>query len=276
MITARDEPSLLRECHENFVETFGGIARTTRGGVVERCGSLTIVRTGIRSASFNPVFALDPPGEVARVAQRIGQLLLGGGLPWALVTTSSTDAALAPLIEELGLERAMILPGMVRDIDPSSLPPPSTDLEVHPVTTGEERRDFAAIVTGAFGAPPGLLAPWIGAIVGPSRRVSFYLGYTAGRPVCASLRVVTGRIAGIYLVSTLPEFRRRGFGAVMTWRAARDGYGEGCTVGYLQASGPGRSVYEQMGYRVVEEYHIWFQKSGSRTSPRARLRASGN
>jgi predicted acetyltransferase len=65
---------------------------------------------------------------------------------------------------------------------------------------------------------------------------------------------MTGDVAGIYFVSTLAEFRRRGFGEAMTWRAIADARTTGCTLSYLQASRMGRHIYEGMGFRVFEEY----------------------
>jgi predicted acetyltransferase len=64
-------------------------------------------------------------------------------------------------------------------------------------------------------------------------------------------------VAGIYFVSTLLEFRRRGFGEAMTWRGVLDGRATGCRLSYLRASRMGRPMYEKIGFRVVEEYRGW-------------------
>jgi predicted GNAT family acetyltransferase len=58
----------------------------------------------------------------------------------------------------------------------------------------------------------------------------------------------------VYNVSTIPPFRRRGYGAAMTARIAADGVAVGGDVAILQASEMGYPVYERMGYRTVVEY----------------------
>jgi ribosomal protein S18 acetylase RimI-like enzyme len=97
---------------------------------------------------------------------------------------------------------------------------------------------------------------------GPWARDANYVGYVGGKPATTSLRVRTGDVAGIYFVGTLPQFRRRGFGESMTWRAITDGRADGCKIGYLQASEMGRRIYQRMGFRVIEEYYEWKAKPG--------------
>jgi predicted acetyltransferase len=78
-----------------------------------------------------------------------------------------------------------------------------------------------------------------------------------GRPVATSFLLVTGDVAGVHIVGTLPEYRRRGIGAAMTQRCVDDGWSYGCTVSALQSSSSGYPVYERLGYRHVLDIQGW-------------------
>ena len=84
--------------------------------------------------------------------------------------------------------------------------------------------------------------------------VSMYVGYVEGRPAATSCLITTGAVAGIYWVSTLEEFRGRGFGAAISAHAIRVGQSLGCDMATLQASPLGRPVYERMGFEVTDDY----------------------
>ena len=75
-----------------------------------------------------------------------------------------------------------------------------------------------------------------------------YVGYLEGIPVATSELTVAGGVVGLYNVSTLEAYRRRGFGSAMTlWplvEAAREGHG----TAILQASAAGVGVYRRLGF----------------------------
>jgi ribosomal protein S18 acetylase RimI-like enzyme len=52
----------------------------------------------------------------------------------------------------------------------------------------------------------------------------------------------------VYNVGTLPEFRRRGLGTLVSRAALETGRERGCTTGVLQASGQAVGVYRAIGF----------------------------
>jgi len=125
-----------------------------------------------------------------------------------------------------------------------------------------------------FEVSPDLMDPWVRGVEtrGFSKPAGsdYYVGFLEGFPVCTAVRVVSRGISGIYGVSTLPRFRRRGLGETITRFAALCGGSEGCLRSYLQSSRMGRSVYEKIGYREVEEYQLWVPERRSPDSRESR------
>ena len=84
-----------------------------------------------------------------------------------------------------------------------------------------------------------------------------YVGYQAGEPVATAEATVAGGVAGLYNISTVPAFRRRGIGSAMTVRPLEDARAAGCAAAVLQAAPDGVSIYERAGFRAfgtITEY----------------------
>jgi ribosomal protein S18 acetylase RimI-like enzyme len=73
-----------------------------------------------------------------------------------------------------------------------------------------------------------------------------YIGWLDGSPVATATVFLGAGVAGLYFVMTVPEIRRRGIGAAITYGALRDASAEYAVLG---ASPAGRSVYERLGFR---------------------------
>jgi N-acetylglutamate synthase len=78
-----------------------------------------------------------------------------------------------------------------------------------------------------------------------------YLLEEEGRPVTTGYATRHGDLLGVWNISTSPEYRRRGYGKVMTEALVRDGFASGARFAYLQASAQGVGVYTSIGFRTV-------------------------
>jgi GNAT superfamily N-acetyltransferase len=75
-----------------------------------------------------------------------------------------------------------------------------------------------------------------------------YLGLLDGTPVATTTVFLSAGVAGVYFVMTVPEARRRGIGAAITYAALREA-GEVAEYGVLGSSPAGLSVYAGLGFR---------------------------
>jgi N-acetylglutamate synthase len=88
-----------------------------------------------------------------------------------------------------------------------------------------------------------------------------YLGEADGQPAATAVSMTLGAYTGIFNVTTLPGFRRRGFGTAITARAAADRLAVGASYCWLQSSPDGYPVYRNLGFRTIETWPCWIAGS---------------
>lgn len=137
---------------------------------------------------------------------------------------------------------------------PGGTPPPLPHgLRIAPVTDRATLDDFVNTIVTGYPMPgaegTALSNPAI--LEGPIR---LFVGYADGRPVATSGARIGHGIVDVEWVSTLPAYRRRGFGAALTWAATRVSPEDPAV---LIASDDGQPVYEAMGYLRLMRFTIW-------------------
>jgi GNAT superfamily N-acetyltransferase len=90
-----------------------------------------------------------------------------------------------------------------------------------------------------------------------------WAGFVGEQPVAVASAYATEEIVGVEWVATLPEFRRRGFGAALTWTAAKSWPGKPA---YLLASDEGRKIYERIGFLPLFRFTLWRIPPSSRSA----------
>ena len=252
------DQALVEAGHDNFVEAYALLARAVPGGHVEQFDGLTLVATGLDDAEFNRAFVLSTPVDPAAALRRAASTFKALHLPWMLVVAEQTRVAMTgpATAQRLGFGR--IFPVMA--LDPlAGHEPRIAGFEVSRVDGGAMATVFADTLAEGFGNPRSFTRIFAEPGAWDALGVVSYIGWCEGRPVATASRVVTEGVAGIYNVCTAPGFRRRGFGAAITWRAALDGLADGCEVSLLQSSNQGYSVYREMGYRKLTSYRAWYR-----------------
>lgn len=102
-------------------------------------------------------------------------------------------------------------------------------------------------------------------------RMQYYVGRVDGRVVASSIAYVGDDVVGIYGVSTLPAFRRRGYGKAITWVAATSAPGVDVAV----APDPmARGIERELGFRKLAEFTPWSRTTDQSQSARSRRGAA--
>jgi GNAT superfamily N-acetyltransferase len=181
---------------------------------------------------------------------------------WAFWAAESKLEACAPhqvrsAFRGQSLHPAFRHPGMA--CDALSQPArPLPDLEFRPVADRPSRLAFSHVNAVAFRLPFRWCAELYDADAIWDRDFIGYLGCVGGEPVCTAATLVASGAVGLYSVATLPGHERRGYGEAITRHAVeRARASSSLTRLILQATAPGLSLYQRLGYRTVTHFAIY-------------------
>jgi ribosomal protein S18 acetylase RimI-like enzyme len=143
------------------------------------------------------------------------------------------------------------IPGMVLKLD--ALPPLDhpTGVAVHEVDEDRELLEIATRISFLTNAFPDFVVPAVMEMLDrlPHRQqFRTFLATVDGEPAAASAVLISDHVAGIYDVGTLPQYRRRGLGRLVSLAALHRGREAGCDLGALESSREGEAVYKSLGF----------------------------
>jgi GNAT superfamily N-acetyltransferase len=150
---------------------------------------------------------------------------------------------------EAGFTHGGSEPGMAVKLSDLRKPAAVPGLEITRVETDDALSTWEATLGRGFGEGEKE-ARWAAEVY---RRLGYgdpwrhYLGLLDGDPVATTTVYLAAGAAGIYFVMTVPEARRRGVGAAITYAALQ--HADDVEYGVLGSSPAGRSVYAGLGFR---------------------------
>lgn len=161
-----------------------------------------------------------------------------------------------PDLRPAGWKLEGYLPLMLRP--PGGEPPPVPEgLRIVEVDDERGLRGFESAIVRGFSLAdleargPG--SAFTGAVL-TDDRIRMWVGWEDDRPVCAASTFGEAGITQVTLVGTVPEARRRGYGAAVAWRAS---LADPSLPSMLLATPEGHPVYERMGYRPLFRFPLW-------------------
>lgn len=241
---------LAADSDRNFWATWSHVG--LHSGTIEEDDDIVIVATGSPLATFNPAFVRRVPPDAESLVRRA----IDREHPVVITVNPAVDGVDRLIAAALatGLVTNGRLPGMaLTDLDARTTVPDGLEVQRGPDghTTWAE---YFSVLCAAFDVPAEAVAPILDPAIYRSDNVATFVGLVDGRIVTTSMGFLTGDVVGVYNVATLPEWRRKGFGEVMTSAAVEWGRELGARVAVLQSSEMGYPVYERMGFREVVPY----------------------
>jgi GNAT superfamily N-acetyltransferase len=248
-----------RDVEDNVLAYYRGIARHLGGRFVEG-EQVTWFTTGRRSLlRFNAVLRMlaGSPDELRRVADPILEAFLSQNLPFFLVDWPPGGApGLADYLNATGLPfQRFSVPAMMRslaDLPPVLLP---DGVEIARVCTAQDQADWLAVLMAGFEEPeaarPDFGQYLAGSLAEPQSGLEHFVARSYGEPCAISTLLRARYAAGIYHVTTLPDYRGRGLGKALTLAAMETAQRAGYATAILFATPSGCPLYQGLGFETV-------------------------
>ena len=223
-------------------------------GVVEEVPGGLVVETGIPTTGFNQLHCGADAADAAAIASAATHFERRG-LAWRIISERPSAAA-AEFAARHGVEREPLYPILTMPVGDAK-PPAGTPLTLTRAGDLADLRAFVDCAAAGYRMDSALLKPIVHKRALADDSLRFYLGRLDGRCVAVSVGVHCGETVGVYFVAVRRGFRRRGFGAAITWLAVEDGFDHGAELAVLQATTAGYPLYVGMGFTRIADYHLW-------------------
>jgi ribosomal protein S18 acetylase RimI-like enzyme len=218
---------------------------------VSRTDGVVLADSGLECDTFNVVCNARSP-RIEHVLAHFGERPFSW---W--VGPQDEPENLGELLQQHGLERHESELGMYVKLDELTIDPA---LRIERARTPQQLMHYAQVNT-ANAHDEHIMVFYervAQAALSADCPLRFYVGYEDHEPVATAECTLSGTTAGLYGVSTLDDYRGRGYGTAMTLFPLLDARRDGANVGILQASEAGENVYRRIGFReygTFTEYH---------------------
>jgi len=178
-------------------------------------------------------------------------------VPWFWwVTPSTTSPELETLFVSRGATKGSV-PGMHLDLTDWSS---TSHGAVQTAVLSPDRPESVDTLMAGYGLPGNLRSPLLDhASAFAAHNSMSVLAYVEEKPVAGGLALVTGETAGLYMITTRPDYRGQGVGLAVTEGLLEEARRRGASEAILHTSAMGRGVYERIGFEVICEttQYVW-------------------
>ncbi len=229
--------------------------------------SIWSMNTGIESADLNMVWNEKPLTDVnIKDIQYIKRHFQKAGLPfWWWLFPSAQSPMTCNMLKAEGFSFVDSIPSMLADLTELAREPRDTSLQMMPIRNKEELLMWEEISFASFDFPPETQQQYhrfVGTFnLNPDSSHKFFLACWNGKPVATSLLFLHENAGGIYFVSTLAEYRKKGIGLALTLSTMRCAQQSGARFATLQSSPDGLRVYQQAGFQEYCRVDIYSLKT---------------
>jgi ribosomal protein S18 acetylase RimI-like enzyme len=254
------EPDLLRSFAGALAEGHAALGNLSGGSAIRDGGLLLAAGPHPRSLIANTAIRFDPSVPAHEALSRTRRHYGADGWTFDLCMFLPFDRDLDDAARAAGWHVAIRLPCLaVRFPLPVRAVPDG--YEVRPATRDGDQLTFGRIVADCFGGDAavrdGLRATFATPeVIGPAGWPSV-IASVDGREAAVASWFVRDGVGIVGFVGTLPAYRRRGLGDLVTRLVTNAAFDAGARFVALQASSSGLPVYEAMGYELIGDSIIW-------------------
>ena len=256
-----DQALLLKEMEKNMREKLCYIPTAHPEMNVTEINSTLVVDSGLPSDTFNTAFG----GTIEKeTAQKVFNFYTNKQYPcaWWVGPSSDTKEATSHL-KSAGFEHDEYDVGMVANLTQlKELVRSPEGLQIKKCKTEADFNDFGEVLASIFSPYPEehqvrKYYQNITQVTAEQRpNLQLFVGYLNGEAVSTSGLFLTN-CAGIFDISTRPEYRCKGLGTALFHHALKQAVAQGYEVAVLQSSPDGLGIYETYGLQKLGDFNVW-------------------
>jgi ribosomal protein S18 acetylase RimI-like enzyme len=242
------------------VAAFGQYATRGGGRVVVNGGLTFVVGSHPTPIIINTAFRTNPGVAPADALSRSREFYAALGHGFTFVTSDHVDSDLDEAASASGWTIAIKLPTMVCRTPLAGKPMPA-GVSIRRADPAADVDSFRAVVRDGFASDDEEIAAVQAVFSTPAaldaaNTVGVLASVDGSDVAVATVDVIEG-MGYVGWVGTLPAFRRRGLGELVTRHATNAGFELGADLVALGASPMGLPLYEKMGYETLGIDRIW-------------------
>jgi ribosomal protein S18 acetylase RimI-like enzyme len=237
-----------------IVQSFGWLgAAVTDGSALWINGTMLAMASGALVQELNGVLCGTTGPDAAEISELAGYVA-ALGLPWAIQLRTRPSAEIAKVAASYGLTEREEIPLMVRENLAELADVPDAELAAVRRAGAADSDTYLSVLSAGFEVTPQMWGTDFSSQVLGAGGGEAYLAQHDGRAVSTGFGVREDDTLCVFNVSTLPGYRRRGYGRAVSLAALRDGARSGANLAALQATPEAVSLYRSLGFRTAETW----------------------
>jgi GNAT superfamily N-acetyltransferase len=264
---SRKELSAQVERHTLMVQAWLS-SRSPQAMTLELHGT-RLLSTGLKIPLLNLAIGCNFPAnatesEVEEEIETVKKFFSNRHVPWYWwMNTSPSPRNIQNILKARGIEYdAPPLPAMAASLSiMDDLPKYPEQIRVWQAESTADLRAASTIRRIAFRFPEGEAAAYFEDMASdwlenPNVKL-FLAGETLSNPISIGAMIMGAEIPGVYVMATLPEQHRKGYGKAMLARLMNEAAKSGHSIMALTASNAGYSLYSQFGFQHIFDFDFY-------------------
>lgn len=182
------------------------------GGEAKKISGITCIKCPLKSPAFNSAFIGVKSVFHYGVLEKIMAFHHDRISDWRITVSPGAERHFKTIIERTIVTSRETIPEMALSREDAEFKDKPSDLKVEKVSSVRRLGVWARTSSLGFEGDPNFFKPMVGEKALKYPGITYFLGMYKGKPVATSLACISGKIVGIFGVSTIPEARGRGSG----------------------------------------------------------------
>jgi ribosomal protein S18 acetylase RimI-like enzyme len=258
-MTVNEQDSNIKAMESNMLQKLKYVANHIDTMEVLTINSTQVVNCAMPSDTFNTAFGGDIDNETAC---KVMDYYKRKHYPMAWwVGPGSQNQDLEKILSSAGFVHDELDIGMVCDLKHAVLDRKQVEgLRIQACDTSQDFVDFGKVLASIFDPVDEHVKEFyqlLGKLNPESRKnMLMFVGYIDDMPVATSAVFLTD-VAGIFDISTHPDYRNKGYGTALFQVAIEQAKALAFEKAVLQASPDGLGIYKNIGFKEVCEFNVW-------------------